>query len=104
MAEFATLHGDNLVKIDKQMPLDLAALIGCGVMTVVGAAVNTARVEAGSVAVVFGCGGVGLNAIQGCAIAGAAMIVAVDTSVPKLELAERFGATHGYNITGQDQI
>src|SRR3984957_7399308 len=66
MAEFATLHTDNLVKIDEQMPLDRAALIGCGVMTGVGAAVNTARVEAGSIAVVFGCGGVGLNAIQGC--------------------------------------
>src|ERR1700692_4121576 len=102
MAEFATLHSDNLVKIDKQMPLDRAALIGCGVMTGVGAAVNTARVEAGSVAVVFGCGGVGLNAIQGCAIAGAAMIVAVDTSDPKLELAKKFGATHGFNITAKD--
>jgi Zn-dependent alcohol dehydrogenase len=104
MADYATLHADNLVKIDQQMPLDRAALIACGVMTGFGAAVNTARVEAGSVAVVFGCGGVGLNAIQGCAIAGAAMIVAVDTSAPKLELAERFGATHRFNVTGQDQI
>src|SRR3979490_1065090 len=72
MAEFATLHGDNLVKIDAQMPLDRAALIGCGVMTGVGAAVNTARVEAGSVAVVFGCGAVGPQALQGCAIGRAA--------------------------------
>src|ERR1700691_3200182 len=104
MAELATSHADNLVKIDRQMPLDRAALIGCGVMTGVGAAVNTARVEAGSVAVVFGCGGVGLNAIQGCAIAGAGMIVAVDTSAVKLELAKRFGATHTFNVTGQDQV
>jgi Zn-dependent alcohol dehydrogenase len=104
MAEYATLHADNLVKIDREMPLDRAALIACGVMTGFGAAINTARVEAGSVAVVFGCGGVGLNAIQGCAIAGAAMIVAVDTSAPKLELAERFGATHAFNVTGQDQV
>ncbi len=104
MAEFATLHSDNLVKIDKQMPLDRAALIGCGVMTGVGAAVNTARVEAGSMAVVFGCGGVGLNAIQGCAIAGAGMIVAVDTSEPKLELARKFGATHVFNVSGQDNV
>src|SRR3984885_5600635 len=102
MAEYATLHSDNLVKIDKQMPLDRAALIGCGVMTGVGAAVNTARVEAGSIAVVFGCGGVGLNAIQGCAIAGAGMIVAVDTSDLKLELAKKFGATHVFNVTGQE--
>jgi Zn-dependent alcohol dehydrogenase len=104
MAEFATLHGDNLVKIDAQMPLDRAALIGCGVMTGVGAAVNTARVEAGSVAVVFGCGGVGLNAIQGCAIAGARMIVAVDTGDAKLDLAKTFGATHAFNVTGQENV
>lgn len=104
MSEYATLHADNLVKIDRQMPLDRAALIACGVMTGFGAAVNTARVEAGSVAIVFGCGGVGLNAIQGCAVAGAAMIVAVDTSAPKLELAQRFGATHTFNVTGQEQV
>ena len=102
MAEFATVHSDNVIKIDKQMPLDRAALIGCGVMTGVGAAVNTARVEPGSIAVVFGCGGVGLNAIQGCAIAGARMIVAVDTSEVKLELAKQFGATHGFNVSGQE--
>jgi Zn-dependent alcohol dehydrogenase len=104
MAEFATLHADNLVKIDQDMPLDRAALISCGVMTGIGAVVNTAKVEAGSVAVVFGCGGVGLNAIQGCAIAGAGMIVAVDTSDAKLELAKTFGATHAFNVTGQDNV
>jgi Zn-dependent alcohol dehydrogenase len=102
MAEFATLHGDSLVKIDKQIPLDRAALIGCGVMTGVGAVINTARVEAGSVAVVFGCGGVGLNAVQGCAIAGAAMIVAVDTNDSTLDLAKKFGATHTFNVDGQE--
>ena len=101
MAEVATVHMGNVVKIDQQMPLDRAALISCGVMTGVGAAVNTAKVEAGSIAVIFGCGGVGLNAIQGCAIAGAGMIVAVDTSDEKLEMAKQFGATHGYNVTGQ---
>jgi Zn-dependent alcohol dehydrogenase len=69
MAEYATLHADNVVKIDQQLPLDKAALIGCGVMTGVGAAVNTAKVEPGSVTVVFGCGGVGLNVIQGCTVA-----------------------------------
>jgi S-(hydroxymethyl)glutathione dehydrogenase/alcohol dehydrogenase len=104
MAELATLHADNLVKIDKQMPLDRAALIGCGVMTGVGAAVNTAAVEAGSVTVVFGCGGVGLNAVQGCAIAGAGMIVAVDTSDVKLDLAKKFGATHTFNVSGQENV
>jgi Zn-dependent alcohol dehydrogenase len=102
MAEFATLHEDSVVKVDKEMPLDKAALISCGVMTGVGAATNTARVQAGSIAMVFGCGGVGLNAIQGCVIAGASMIVAVDTSDEKLELARKFGATHVFNVTGQD--
>jgi S-(hydroxymethyl)glutathione dehydrogenase/alcohol dehydrogenase len=86
------------------MPLDRAALIGCGVMTGVGAVVNTARVEVGSVAVVFGCGGVGLNAIQGCAIAGAGMIVAVDTGDLKLDLAKKFGATHTFNVSGQENV
>src|SRR5580700_8335792 len=104
MAEIATVHMGNVVKIDQAMPLDRAALIACGVMTGVGAAVNTAKVEAGSIAVVFGCGGVGLNAIQGCAIAGAGMIVAVDTSDPKLELAKTFGATHTFNVSGQDNV
>ncbi|SNT23516.1 S-(hydroxymethyl)glutathione dehydrogenase / alcohol dehydrogenase [Noviherbaspirillum humi] len=102
MAEYATLHADNLVKIDSSMPLDKAALIGCGVMTGVGAAVNTAKVDAGSITVVFGCGGVGLNAIQGCAIAGARMIVAVDTSDAKLEMARQFGATHVLNSRNEE--
>jgi len=104
MAEVSTLHADNLVKIDRAMPLDRAALIGCGVMTGVGAAVNTARVQPGSVAVVFGCGGVGLSAIQGCRIAGAAMIVGVDTQDQKLAWAQDMGATHVLNGARQDNI
>lgn len=104
MAEYATLHTDNVVKIDKDIPLDRAALVSCGVMTGVGAVVNTARVAPGSIAVVFGCGGVGLNAIQGCAIAGAAMIVAVDTSEAKLEMARQFGATHVLNAKAEENV
>ena len=104
MAEFATLHADNVVKIAKDVPLDRAALIGCGVMTGVGAAVNTARVQAGSSALVIGCGGVGLSAIQGCRIAGAATIVAVDTQDPKLAMARQFGATLTINSTGDDNL
>src|SRR5690606_21912572 len=95
---------DNVVKIDQNMPLTRAALIGCGVMTGVGAACNTAKVEAGSIAVVFGCGGVGLNAIQGCAIAGASMIVAVDTSDAKLEMSRQFGATHVVNSGTEENV
>jgi S-(hydroxymethyl)glutathione dehydrogenase/alcohol dehydrogenase len=104
MAEVATLHTDNVVKIDRDIPLDRAALVSCGVMTGVGAVVNTARVEAGSIAVVFGAGGVGLNAIQGCAIAGAAMIVAVDMADAKLEMARQFGATHTLNAKSEENV
>lgn len=99
MAEYATLHVDNAVKIDKDVPLQNAALVGCAVMTGVGAVFNTARLEPGSRAAVFGVGGVGLNAIQGCHTAGAEMIVAVDTSNTKLEMARQFGATHTVNIS-----
>jgi len=104
MAEYATLHTDNVVKIDKDIPLDRAALISCGVMTGVGAVANTARVAPGSIAVVFGCGGVGLNAIQGCVIAGAAMIVAVDMADAKLEMAKQFGATHLLNAKAEENV
>lgn len=82
------------IKIDDDVPLDIASLIGCGVMTGVGAVLNTAQVEAGTSVVVFGCGGVGLNVIQGARIAGATEIVAVDLMPEKLEKAKEFGATH----------
>jgi NDMA-dependent alcohol dehydrogenase len=104
MAEYATLHVNNVIKIEQDMPLDRAALVSCGVMTGVGAVFNTARMEAGSSAVVFGAGGVGLNAIQGCAIAGARTIVAVDTNEAKLELARRFGATHALNAKNEEDV
>jgi S-(hydroxymethyl)glutathione dehydrogenase/alcohol dehydrogenase len=82
------------VVIPDDVPYEIGALIGCGVTTGVGAAVNTAQVEVGSSVVVFGCGGVGISAIQGARICGAAEIVAVDTVPEKLEDAKRFGATH----------
>lgn len=104
MAEFATLHEDNVVRIDRDVPLERAALVGCGVMTGFGAAANTAKVEPGSTAVVFGAGGVGLNAIQGCAICGAAAIVAVDTSDEKLAMARVFGATHTVNARAEENV
>jgi len=104
MAEYATLHMDNVVKIRDDMPLDRAALVSCGVMTGIGAVFNTARVPPGSSAVVFGAGGVGLNVIQGCSIAGASIIVAVDTQDNKLETAKSFGATHTLNAKNEDNI
>jgi NDMA-dependent alcohol dehydrogenase len=93
MAEYATMHVDNLVKIDPKVPLDCAALVGCAVTTGVGAVFNTARVVPGSSVAVFGCGGVGLNVIQGAHIAGAERIIAVDTLEAKLDMAKEFGAT-----------
>jgi S-(hydroxymethyl)glutathione dehydrogenase/alcohol dehydrogenase len=93
MAEYATLHVDNLVRIDPKIPLDRAALVGCAVTTGVGAVFNTARVTPGASVAVFGCGGVGLNVVQGARIAGAGRIIAIDTLQAKLEMAKQFGAT-----------
>jgi S-(hydroxymethyl)glutathione dehydrogenase/alcohol dehydrogenase len=93
MAQYATVSAENLIKIDPKIPLDCAALVGCGVTTGVGAVFNTAKVEPGSSVAVFGCGGVGLSAIQGAVIAGARRIIAIDTLEPKLEMAKKFGAT-----------
>lgn len=104
MAEVATLAVDSVVKIDREMPLDKACLVSCGVMTGVGAAINTAKVAPGSIAVVIGCGGVGLSAIQGCRIAGARMIVAIDTMDHKLQMARDFGATHTLNAKTVDKL
>jgi S-(hydroxymethyl)glutathione dehydrogenase/alcohol dehydrogenase len=97
MAERATVHQNNVIPIDAGVPLDKAAVLGCAVMTGVGAAINTAKVRPGSSVAVFGCGGVGLNAVQGAALCGADRIIAVDTSDRKLELAREFGATHTLN-------
>ncbi|HEU4440633.1 MAG TPA: Zn-dependent alcohol dehydrogenase [Burkholderiales bacterium] len=93
MAQYATVSAENLIKIDPKIPLDCAALVGCGVTTGVGAVFNTAKVEPGASVAVFGCGGVGLSAIQGAVIAGARRIIAIDTLAPKLEMAKKFGAT-----------
>ena len=94
MAESCIAPGISCIKIDEEIPLASAALVGCGVMTGVGAVMNTAKVEAGSTVAVFGCGGIGLSIIQGARIAGAAQIIAVDTLDAKLEMARGFGATH----------
>jgi S-(hydroxymethyl)glutathione dehydrogenase / alcohol dehydrogenase len=93
-AEECVLPQTGVVKIDDDIPWEIASLIGCAVTTGVGAAINTAKVRPGSSCVVFGCGGVGISVIQGCQVAGAADIVAVDLVDSKLEEAKRFGATH----------
>ena len=85
----------HLVKIDEALPLSRACLLGCGVLTGVGAALNTAQVAPGSTVAVVGCGGVGLAVIQGARLAYADRIIAVDIDDDKLDLARRSGATDG---------
>lgn len=88
------VHASQLIKIPDSLPFDIAALLGCGVITGIGAAVNVARIKPGENVVVFGAGGVGLNAIQGARLAGARRIMAIDRVPQKLEDARAFGATH----------
>ena len=97
MAEYAVVPAISAVVIDKSLPLDKAALVGCGVMTGVGAALNTAKVTPGSRVAVFGCGGIGLSIIQGARLAGASQIIGIDLADNKLEMAKQFGATHTIN-------
>ena len=104
MAEYATLSTRSIIKIPQDAPLKQAALVGCGVMTGFCAVTNTARVEPGAIVAVFGCGGVGLSAIQGAAVSGGGMIVAVDIDDFKLELAKLMGATHTINSKGEENL
>jgi S-(hydroxymethyl)glutathione dehydrogenase/alcohol dehydrogenase len=87
------VHEHACVSIRKDMPFDRAAVIGCAVITGVGSVIHTSGVRAGETVAVLGCGGVGLSAINGASIAGAARIIAIDTQPKKLELARKFGAT-----------
>lgn len=103
-AEQMLVHEHALVKINKDMPLDRAALIGCGVTTGVGSVFHTAGVEPGSTVAVIGCGGVGLSCINGAALAGAGKIIAVDMVDSKLEMAKTFGATHTVNGKNSDSV
>ena len=96
-AEYATVSRRSLVKIDKELPLDEAALFGCAVLTGVGAVINTAKVSAGSSVAVIGLGGVGLSSLLGAVAVGARRIVAVDLSDDKLGLARQLGATDTFN-------
>jgi S-(hydroxymethyl)glutathione dehydrogenase / alcohol dehydrogenase len=101
-AEHMVVEQSQAVAIPKDVPLDSAALIACGVLTGLGAVVNTAGVKPGSSVVVIGCGGVGLNSIQGARIAGASPIIAVDVEPLKLAAAREFGATETINARSED--
>jgi alcohol dehydrogenase len=101
-ADHAVVSRRSLVKIDKSLPLEEAALFGCAVLTGVGAVVNTAKVPPGSTVAVVGLGGVGLNALLGAELAGARRIVAIDVLDDKLALARQLGATDAFNAADPD--
>ena len=103
-AEYATVSRRSLIRIDKDVPLDLAALFGCAVLTGVGAVVNTAHVAAGSTVAVVGLGGVGLAARLGAIAAGAERVLAVDLAPDKLQLAAGLGATDTFNAGDADAV
>lgn len=103
-AEQMVVHEHALVKVREDMPLDLAALIGCSVITGYGAVVHTARIDPGDTVAVFGAGGIGLATINAAQIAGAGRIIAVDMQPAKLDLARRFGATDVVDASGGDAV
>jgi S-(hydroxymethyl)glutathione dehydrogenase/alcohol dehydrogenase len=103
-SERTVVNEMSVVKVEDHYPLDKAVLVGCDVPTGVGAVIHRAKVEPGSTVMVIGCGGIGMNAVQGAAIAGARMVIAVDTVDFKLEKAKVFGATHTINPKKEDVV
>ena len=103
-AEYAIVDESQVVPLPREMPIDRAALLACGVITGFGAVVNRAQVEPLSSVVIIGTGGVGLNSVQGAAYSGAYPIIAVDTSDSKLEAARAFGATHTVKANDKDAV
>lgn len=103
-AEQMLLHEHAVVRVRDEMPLDTAALIGCGVTTGLGAAIRTAAIKPGSSVAVIGCGGIGLAAVQGARLLSASPIIAVDVTPEKLETALRLGATHAVNARETDAV
>jgi S-(hydroxymethyl)glutathione dehydrogenase / alcohol dehydrogenase len=103
-AEYAVVPQAGAVPVRPDMPLDKACLVGCSVMTGIGAVINTAKVQPGSSVVVVGCGGIGLNIIQGAVLAGAERIIAVDVLENKLAYAREFGATDIIDASPGDTV
>jgi S-(hydroxymethyl)glutathione dehydrogenase/alcohol dehydrogenase len=103
-AERALIHENQLAVVPKEMPFAQAALLGCGVVTGAGSVLNTANVRAGDTAVIFGAGGVGLNAVSGARIAGASRIVVIDIQQKRLDAAKRFGATDVIDSTKANPV
>jgi S-(hydroxymethyl)glutathione dehydrogenase/alcohol dehydrogenase len=103
-AEQLLVHENAVVKIADDIPLNIGCLVGCGVITGAGAVMNTAKVPAGATVAVFGCGGIGLSAVNGAAIAGADRVIAVDTVSSKLDVAKAMGATDVINASNVDPV
>ena len=103
-ADYAVVSRRSAVKVDPELPLEEAALFGCAVLTGTGAVINTAQVRAGSTVAVVGLGGVGLASILGAVASGARLVIAVDVSDLKLDLAKSLGATHTFNATDPDVV
>jgi S-(hydroxymethyl)glutathione dehydrogenase/alcohol dehydrogenase len=104
MADHAVIHEHGLVPLPDDVSFEVGAVIGCAVLTGVGAVLNTAQVEPGSAAAVIGCGGVGLSALLGCRLAGCYPLIAVDVMESKLEFARELGATHTVNARQEDVV
>lgn len=103
-SEYNVVNEENLLVIDQDIPFDVAAIAGCALITGLGAVLNKANVKPGSTVAVVGCGGVGLNIIQGAVLADAGKIIAIDILDHKLDLAKQFGATHGINAAIHDPV
>ncbi len=103
-AEYCVLPAQQAIVVPKEIPFDRACLIGCGVMTGVGGALNIAEIGYGDTVLVIGCGAVGLAALQGAVLAGAGAVIAVDLDDAKLALATKLGATHAVNAKQQDPV
>jgi S-(hydroxymethyl)glutathione dehydrogenase/alcohol dehydrogenase len=101
-AEYAVVHERSAVKIREDAPLEVVCLLGCGTSTGIGAAINTTGIKAGESIVIYGCGGVGLSAVMGAKLAGAGIIIAVDTLDRKLQKAKELGADHLINASQED--
>ena len=102
-AEYSVIPEIALAKVAQKAPLEKICLLGCGVTTGIGAALNTAKVEKGSTVAVFGLGGIGLSVIQGCKMAGAGRIIGIDINDAKWEMAKKFGATDFVNPNKTDK-
>ncbi len=101
-AEYAVVHERSAVRVRKDAPLDVVCLLGCGTSTGIGAVLNTAGVSAGESIIIYGCGGVGLSAVMAAKLAGAGMIIAVDTLEQKLEMAKDLGADYVVNASQEN--